>query len=86
MNYEMESDKIKGPNWVRIEGEGGPGKFFSVVGAVSKMWKEGVTIKPRYALLKLLFNSKNIIELISGADNSDSYKGETVKISGEVIR
>lgn len=85
MSYEMEGDKIKGPHWVYVEDEDGPGKFFSVVGAVRKAWKEGVTIKPRYALLKLLFSSKDIVGLISGGDE-ESYEGETVKISGEVIR
>jgi len=73
----MEGDRIYGPNWVRIEGEDGPGKFFSVVGAVSKMWREGVTIKPRYALFKLLFNSKNLAVLFGGATVSYSTSGPT---------
>ncbi|HDZ60560.1 MAG TPA: hypothetical protein ENH46_02530 [Candidatus Pacearchaeota archaeon] len=85
MSYEMEGDRIEGPHWVWIEDKEGPGKFFSVVGAVSKMWREGVTIKPRYALLKLFFNSKNIISLIRGVDSNKDYEGEKVKMSGEFI-
>lgn len=87
VSYEIDGGRIKGPNWVYVgEGEG-PGKVFGIIGAVRKVWREGVTIKPRYALLKLLFNSKNIIGLLSGTSESESnsYGGETVKISGEVV-
>jgi len=98
MSYEMEGDKIYGPHWVRVEGEGGPGEFFSVVGAVSKMWREGVTIKPRYALLKLLFNSKNLAVLFGGATvssvqiaparvgpSSGVYQGGVINVKQEEI-
>ena len=87
MSYETGGENIKGPYWVRTGNDGGPGNFFSVVGAVRKAWKEGVTVKPRYALLKLLFNSKNIIGLMSsGQIESGVYSEmETVKISGEVV-
>jgi len=67
ISYEMEGDKIYGPHWVRVEGEDGPGKVFSVIGSISKMWREGVTIKPRYALLKVLFNSKVLMAMFGGA-------------------
>ncbi len=86
MSYETEGDNIKGPHWVYMGNQGGPGKFFSVIGAVKKMWSEGVTIKPRHALLKLLFNSKNIIGLLGSANVEASYyEGQTVKMSGGVI-
>lgn len=86
ISYEMDGEIIKGPHWVYTSSGSGPGKFFGIVGAVKKAWREGVTIKPRYALLKLLFNSKNVIGLISSSSiESDYYEGETVKISGEVI-
>lgn len=86
ISYGIDGDQIKGPRWVHMGGRGGPGNFFGVIGAVRKAWKEGVTIKPRYALLKLLFNSKNIIGLLGTSRiESSSYEGETVKISGEVV-
>ena len=75
MVYEMEGDKIRGPHWVWIEGDEGPGKFFSALGAISKMWKEGVTIKPRFALVKMLFSTGDLIELMKGPD-SDAYQEE----------
>jgi hypothetical protein len=86
MSYEQGGDDIKGPRWVHMSGGSGPGKFFGTIGAVKKMWGEGVTIKPRYALLKLLFNSKSLIGLI-GSSNSGPiyYQEETVKISGKVV-
>jgi hypothetical protein len=65
MSYKMEGDRIQGPHWVRVEDEGGPGKFFSALGAISKMWREGVSIKPRFALIKLLFSTKDLVELFS---------------------
>jgi len=64
MNYEMEGGRIRGPQWVHVGNQGGPGKFFSTLGAMSKLWKEGVTIKPRRSLLKLLFNSPEILGLM----------------------
>jgi hypothetical protein len=88
ISYEMGGGEIKGPHWVHVGGRGGPGNVFGVVGALSKMWREGVTIKPRYALLKLLFNSKTIIGLLGSSSSrieTSYYEGETVKISGEVI-
>ena len=88
VNYivkETGGDEIRGPYWVNIEDQGGPGKFFSVIGAMSKMWKEGVTIKPRYALLKILFNTKNIIGIVASGETESDYQGETVKINKEFI-
>ena len=64
MSYTMEGDRIEGPQWVFIEDHEGPGKFFSALGAISKMWREGITIKPRYALLKMFFNSGDLIGLM----------------------
>ena len=84
VSYEMEGDKIYGPSWVRVEGEGGPGKFFSVVGAISKMWREGVTIKPRYALLKVLFNAKTVATLFGGATVSYATSGPSAMVQPEV--
>ena len=85
ITYEIDGGEIKGPRWVHMQSSSGPGKFFGVIGAVKKAWREGVTIKPRYALLKLLFNSKNIIGLISSGNAEASYyEGETVKVSGNV--
>lgn len=86
IDKETQGEEIRGPNWVYVENQGGPGKFFSVVGAASKLWKEGITIKPRYALLKLVFNTKNIIGIISQGGSEPEYQGETTKLSGEVIR
>jgi hypothetical protein len=88
ISYEIDGDKIKGPNWVHMTDRSGPGKFFGVIGAIRKAWREGVTIKPRYALLKLLFNSKNVMGLFGGTTSTvgpASYGGETVSISGEVV-
>ncbi len=64
MNYEMEGGSIRGPHCVQVGDQGGPGKIFSTLGAMSKLWKEGVTIKPRRSLLKLLFNTPEIIGLM----------------------
>ncbi len=86
ISYGAEGNQIKGPYWVRTGNSGGLGNFFGIIGAVRKAWREGVTIKPRYALLKLLFNSKDIIGLLSNSNiESSSYQGETVRISGGVI-
>jgi len=86
MSYTLESDRIEGPRWIHIEEDEGPGKFFSVLGAVSKMWREGITIKPRYALLKMFFNAGDIINLIGGAEGSETNdKNEGVKMSGNAI-
>lgn len=65
MSFTMEGDEIRGPNWVYLE-EGGPGKFFSVIGALSKFWREGVEIKPRRALFKLFFSTGDVVSLIKG--------------------
>jgi len=89
INYidkQTQGEEIRGPHWVYIEDQEGPGKFFSIVGAMSKFWKEGITIKPRYALLKLVFNSKNIMGIISQGNLEQDYQGQTTKISAEVIR
>ncbi|MCD4771542.1 hypothetical protein K8R30_03960 [archaeon] len=86
MSYTMESDRIEGPRWIHIEEDGGPGKLFSVIGAVSKMWREGITIKPRYALLKMFFNAGDIVNLISGTEGPETNdKNEGVKMSGNAI-
>ena len=86
ITYEIDGGEIKGPRWVHMQSSSGPGKFFGVIGAVKKAWKEGVTIKPRYALLKLLFNSKNIIGLFeSGSVEASYYEGETVEVNEEVV-
>lgn len=72
MNYEMEGGNIRGPHWVRVDNREGPGKVFSALGAMSKLWEEGVTIKPRRSLLKLLFNSPEIIGLMGTASVQSS--------------
>jgi hypothetical protein len=85
ISYEKEAERIYGPRWVHIGTVGGPGDFFGVLGAVSKMWREGITIKPRYALLKLLFNSKSVIQLMQGRVESIPYQGGGVQISSEAL-
>ena len=82
ITYTEESNRINGPNWVKIQENEGPGKFFSILGAVSKMWKEGVTIKPRYALLKMFFSAKEIAGLLSqeSQSNDNSYNQEAVQV------
>lgn len=85
ISYTMEGDRIEGPRWVFIEDREGPGKFFSVLGAVSKMWREGITIKPRYALLKMFFNAGDIIQLMGESESIDYQKDDSVKISGQAI-
>ena len=87
MIKKSDGEKIEGPQWVQIQDDSGIGNFFSVLGAVSKAWKEGVTIKPRYALIKLLFNVKDISQLIfNSPDNTSTNSGENqVKISGEAV-
>jgi hypothetical protein len=85
MSYTMEGDKIEGPRWVFIENREGLGKFFGTLGAVSKMWREGIVIKPRYALLKMFFNAGNIIQLISESESTDYQEDNSIKISGKAI-
>ena len=85
ISYEIGGGEIRGPRWVHMSGGGGPGKFFGTIGAIKKMWREGLTIKPRYALLKLLFNSKSLIGLMSSSEIKSGYQGETVKLSGELV-
>lgn len=90
MSYTMEGDKIQGPHWVHVD-EGGPGKVFSALGAISKLWREGITIKPRHALFKLFFNTKDIISLATEAQiesSSSEYgkeEGKEVKINANVV-
>jgi hypothetical protein len=86
VSYGQDRNQIKGPNWVHVGNRGGPGNFFGIVGAFRKAWREGITIKPRSALLKLLFNSRNIIGLLGSGDVESTYQGETVTISGEVVK
>lgn len=86
MHTKFEGEKIKGPYWVRIEEDSGPGEFFSVLGAVSSAWKEGVKITPRYALIKLFFNAKSLKELLLGGSSTPQDTGkEQVKMSGEAV-
>lgn len=87
VSFTMEGDEIKGPYWVEMRDNGGPGKFFSVLGAISKMWREGVKINPRYALLKLFFNSKTIISLMSESqgDMENYEKEEAAKVTGDAV-
>ena len=85
MSYTMEGDRIEGPRWVYIEDHEGPGKFFSVIGAVSKMWREGITIKPRYALLKMFFNAGDIIGLMKESGTANYQEDTSTKISGQAI-
>jgi hypothetical protein len=86
MSYEMEGDRIRGPRWVQIDYQSGPGKFFSTIGSMSKMWKEGVTIKPRRALLKLLFNSPEIIGLMGTGSVGSSTQPIMTVGQGEQVR
>ena len=87
ISYEKDGGQIKGPQWVHMGSRGGPGNFFGIIGAIRKAWREGVTITPRYALLKLLFNSNDIIGLIgaSGVGAASYYEGQTVTMSGGTI-
>jgi len=86
MNYEMEGGSIRGPHLVWVGDQGGPGKIFSTLGAMSKLWKEGVTIKPRHSLLKLLFNSPEIIGLMgTGSVGVSAQPMGTVR-QGEQVR
>ncbi len=86
MDYEMQGDKIRGPQWVQIDDQGGPRDFFSTIGAMSKMWKEGVTIKPRRSLLKLLFNTPEILGLMGRAEISSTQQPMKGISQGEQIR
>jgi len=90
MTNKFDGEKIEGPYWVQIDENSGPGNFFSALGAISKAWKEGVTIKPRYALIKLLFNVKDISQLVfnspgSSGDTGSNSQDNQVKISGEAV-
>ncbi len=73
MTNEMEGDQINGPHWVNVKGDEGPGKLFSALGALSKMWKEGVTIQPRHALFKLFFSTKDLIGLMQESDSENIW-------------
>ncbi|MFH0752040.1 MAG: hypothetical protein V1914_00400 [archaeon] len=91
MTFQMEGRDIQGPHWVHTD-QGGPGKFFSALGAISKFWREGVTIKPRYSLLKIIFNSKTLISIMGESEVTSSpvpvqYQKETMAIetTGKVI-
>jgi len=87
MINKFDGEKIEGPFWVQIEEDSGPANLFSALGAISKAWKEGVTIKPRYALIKLLFNVKDISQLMSGPSKSSSIDSQNkqIKISGKAV-
>jgi len=89
-NYNLGGNEIKGPYWVGVKiNEGGPGQFFSVVGALSKFWREGVKIQPRYAILKMFFNVKDISSLIQESQSSGSSEPQkemqTIKATGNVV-
>jgi hypothetical protein len=81
MNLKVEGDRIEGPHWVHIDEKDGPGNLFSVIGAVSKMWREGVKIRPRYALFKMFFNTKDIVSLMQEAED-DEFGNNYDKNSG----
>lgn len=89
LNYNLGGNEIKGPYWVAVRIDEGPGKFFSVVGALSKFWREGVKIQPRYAILKMFFNVKDISSLIQESQSSGSSEPQkemqTIKATGDVI-
>jgi|TARA_Y100000310_G_C20675815_1_gene812968 hypothetical protein len=44
-----------------------------------------VTIKPRFALIKILFNSKDILALVSQIDQED-FDEDSVKFEEEAIK
>jgi len=79
MSLVMDGNRIEGPRWVYVE-QDGAGMFFGFIGAVSKMWREGVKIKPRFALFKIFFSVKDIFSLMreQGIDTSTSLQGEEV--------
>ena len=84
ITFEIEGDKIQGPHWVNIDDDGGPGQFFSIVGGLSKLWREGVKIRPRYALFKMFFNTGDIISLMKESESSSDYSNN-VDITEEPI-
>ena len=88
-NRNLGGNEIKGPYWVGVRIDEGPGKFFSVVGALSKFWREGVKIQPRYAILKMFFNVKDISSLIqesqSSSSSEQSKETQVIKATGDVI-
>lgn len=73
MEGNFEEREIRAPHWVHIEKdhEGGPGDFFGAFGAFRKLWREGVTLRPRTAIFKLVRNIKDIV-LIMGTDKGES--------------
>jgi len=85
MSKRFEGEKINGPYWVQIHEDDGPGNFFGVIGSVSKAWREGITIKPKYALIKLFFNAKDITDFMNSGEAPVSESKNLNKISGEVI-
>ncbi len=79
LHFTTEGDKIYGPQWVYLHAEG-PGKFFGILGAMSKMWREGITIKPRHALMKAIFNIKKIVTIMTTQETAiETYEGPTME-------
>lgn len=78
VHFTTEGDKIYGPHWVYVEFEG-PGKFLGILGAMSKMWREGITIKPRHALMKAIFNLKKIVTIMTTQETAiETYEEPAV--------
>lgn len=87
MTKMEDGNRIEGPYWVQVHEREGPGNLLSVIGLVSKAWREGVTIKPKYALIKMFFSAKDIMAFMTSGDammEEESSVGES-KISGEVV-
>ena len=86
MTTKFEGDKIEGPYWVNIEEDKGPGDFFGALGAISKFWREGITITPKYSIIRLFFDLNDFIELMALDDSTDSLgEDKGIKITGEAI-
>lgn len=86
MTSKFEGDRIEGPYWVQVNEENrGPGNLFSAIGLISKAWREGVTVKPRYALIKLFFSAKDVMGFLSESSQPSNIDDGTTITGGVVL-
>ncbi len=89
MSYmqSMESERIRGPNWIEgKEGgreEDGFGKFLGALGAVLRFWRTGVNISPPQAILKLILNIFDVVNFIQEINALGQTNSLTAPSSGE---
>lgn len=72
----LGEEKINGPNWVDVQGEEFDfGQVLGVIGAISKFWREGVNIMPRYALFNLMFTVFDMVDFAQQITTMQTAQG-----------